>query len=196
MKKEEIFSNKDLVVDSLNPNLPTKQETKPPPPLVNIDDEDAKFDLSSKDDEIEESPIKREVSFKVHNDLTVDNLRLKFQFLPAKLAEFTEPTKKLPSLNNRSNVKHSRQVLKDKSTSVNQNTTRGILKKPASITTNFKPTLHDKVVKFGQSKPFSKVQIASSQVDEYELSEDELSPRRSLKEPAPFINLKQFAFRK
>lgn len=195
-EKEEIFSNKDLVVDSLNPNLPTKQETKPPPPLVNIDDEDAKFDLSSKDDEIEESPIKREVSFKVHNDLTVDNLRLKFQFLPAKLAEFTEPTKKLPSLNNRSNVKHSRQVLKDKSTSVNQNTTRGILKKPASITTNFKPTLHDKVVKFGQSKPFSKVQIASSQVDEYELSEDELSPRRSLKEPAPFINLKQFAFRK
>lgn len=164
--------------------------------MVNIDDEDAKFDLSSKDDEIEESPIKREVSFKVHNDLTVDNLRLKFQFLPAKLAEFTEPTKKLPSLNNRSNVKHSRQVLKDKSTSVNQNTTRGILKKPASITTNFKPTLHDKVVKFGQSKPFSKVQIASSQVDEYELSEDELSPRRSLKEPAPFINLKQFAFRK
>ncbi|KAG5418601.1 EXO1 [Candida metapsilosis] len=194
-ENEETVAHVDPIEDSLNPNLQTKESKSFLPTLAREDDEDAKFDLSAKDDEIEESPIKRKVSFKVHKDVAVENLRSKFQFSPAKLAKFTDPRKSLSRSKQVNNIKPSRPALRDKSANVNSNNTKGILKKTTSPAKR-KPFLTGKVVKFESTRSFPRVQIPSSQEEEYELSEDEVSPRRSPKKPTPFINLKQFAFKK
>ncbi|CAD1811860.1 unnamed protein product [Candida parapsilosis] len=186
--KEELDEADDEIVASSAPSALSQAQVNPISEDYN--EEDAKFDISSKDDEIDESPVKRKDSFKVHEDLEVINLRSKFQFSPAKLAKFTEPTKSQTGLN----ANRSRQVLKDKSSNINRSTTKGILKKPTNIHSS--KLMLDKVIKFSQPTSFPKVQIAASQEDEYELSEDEVTLEPSLKKHPPVINLKQFAFGK
>ncbi|KAI5957806.1 EXO1 [Candida theae] len=193
--EENVSIDFDPVVDSLNSDPATRHKTSYPP--LEDDDENAKFDLSSKDDEIEESPVKRRVSFKVHKDMAVENLRSKFQFSPAKLAKFTDPTKSQATTNIKLDRMHSRPALTDKSTNISHSSTKGILKKPATTLCGIsKSAMHGKAVKFASNNSFPKVQIASSQEDEFEISEDEISPKRFPKRRTPFIDLKQFAFRK
>ncbi|KAI5967973.1 EXO1 [Candida margitis] len=192
---EEMAIKMEPIVDSLNLQVPTQKDIELL--LDEKDDEDAKFDISSKDDEIEESPIKNRASFKVHTDLDTVNLRSKFQFSPAKLAKYAVTDKNPPSLNNSFNVKHSRQALSDKSTNIkHQNRSKGILNDKSRINKP-KPYLPGKFVKFNiPSEPYTKTQVVSSQEEEYELSEEEVEFKKSPQKRAPIINLKQFAFRK